>query len=129
MLKHTKQKEVILRVLRSTNSHPTALWIYDGVRRELPHVSLATVYRNLRQLAGRGEVLELQFGGPLSHFEGRTDKHNHFICDSCGHIFDVDGPVDGELNDQIAQKTGFKISHYRLVFYGICRECELALRL
>ncbi|MBI4188597.1 MAG: transcriptional repressor [Chloroflexi bacterium] len=123
ILKRTKQKEAILTVLRNTTFHPTAIWIFEVVRKEIPNISLATVYRNLKQLAERDQVLELQFDGSMSHFDGRTDKHSHFICDDCGCIFDVD-ETGNELSDQIARKTGLKISHYRLVFHGVCRMCQ-----
>ena len=127
MLKKTKQKEVILRVLQSTNSHPTATWIYDEVRKELPHISLATVYRNLRQSRERGEILELDIGGSLSRFDHRTDNHEHFWCDKCNQILDVNEPIDEKVNGRVVGKTGFQVSHYRRVFHGLCRECQLTL--
>lgn len=124
MLKKTKQKEVILRVLRSTTSHPTATWIYDEVRKEIPNISLGTVYRNLRLLKERGEILELELNGTASRFDARTDNHDHFTCEKCGHVFDIDEPVGQKFNGRVARKTGFKISYYRLEFHGLCRECQ-----
>ena len=118
MVKKTKQKEVILRVLRGTTSHPTASWIYDEVRREIPNISLATVYRNLKLLKERGEILELEFNGTLGRFDARTDNHYHFRCEKCNRVFDVDAPVGEELNGVVARKTGFKVSHYYLEFLG-----------
>lgn len=127
MLKRTKQKEAILRVLRSTNFHPTAVWIYDEVRTELPNISLATVYRNLKVLLGRGEISELELNGSSSRFDPRTDEHDHFWCDKCHRISDVDEPADKKLNGRVARETGFEISFSRVVFYGLCRECRLTL--
>ena len=124
MVKRTKQKEVILRVLRNTASHPTAAWTYDEVRKEIPNISLATVYRNLKLLKESGEILELELNGTLGRFDARTDNHYHFRCEKCGRVFDVDEPVDKELNGRVARKTGFKISHYYLEFLGLCRECQ-----
>ena len=124
MVKKTKQKEVILRVLRSTNSHPTATWIYAEVRKEIPNISLGTVYRNLRLLRERGGILELELSGTASRFDARTDNHVHFTCEKCGQVFDIDEPVSKKLNGRVARKTGFKISHSRLEFRGLCRECQ-----
>lgn len=124
MLKKTRQKELILRVLKSTPSHPTAVWIYDEVRKEMPNISLATVYRNLRLLREIGEILELEFSSSPNRFDPRTDNHGHFICERCNLIRDLDEPVNKRLTGRIARKTGFKISYYTIEFRGLCRECQ-----
>ena len=51
----TKQRKLILEVLRNTNTHPTADWIYEQVKKEIPNISLGTVYRNLRLLSEMGK--------------------------------------------------------------------------
>ena len=124
MIKRSKQKEAILRVLRNTTSHPTATWIYDEVRKEIPNISLATVYRNLRLLKETGGILELELNNAPSRFDARTDSHHHFCCEQCGRVFDVDEAIDKKLNGKVAQKTGFEISHSQLEFYGLCPECQ-----
>ena len=123
-MKRTKQKEAILRVLRSTTSHPTADWVYDEVRKEIPNISLGTVYRNLKLLRQRGEISEIDLSSTFSRFDGNPDNHYHFRCEKCGRVFDVDEPINKELDERIAQKTGFKISHHRLEFRGLCKECR-----
>ena len=123
-MKRTKQKEAILRVLSSTTSHPTADWVYAEVRKEIPNISLGTVYRNLKLLRQSGEISEIDFSSTFSRFDGNPGNHYHFRCEKCGCVFDVDEPVNKELNERIAQKTGFKISHHRLEFRGLCRECQ-----
>ena len=105
-------------------SHPTVAWIYDEVRKEIPNISLGTVYRNLRLLRERGEILELELNGTSSRFDGKTNEHYHFRCEKCGRVFDVDEPVDKKLDGRVARKTGFKISHYYLEFLGLCRESQ-----
>ncbi len=52
----TKQRKAILKVLKHTDSHPTADWIYEKVREEIPNISLGTVYRNLNVLAELGKI-------------------------------------------------------------------------
>jgi len=124
MLRRTKQKEAILKVLRSINSHPTVDWIYNEVRKEIPDISLGTVYRNLKLLRESGEILEIDLSGAFSRFDGNPDNHYHFRCEKCGRVFDVDEPVNKELDERVAQKTGFKILHHRLEFRGLCKECQ-----
>jgi Fur family peroxide stress response transcriptional regulator len=124
MEKKTRQKEAILKVLQATRSHPTADWVYREVRKELPNISLGTVYRNLRILSKRGEILELDLSGSLSRFDCNTEDHYHFRCDRCAKIFDLDEAVDKEINERIAQSTGFWITHHRLEFRGLCMDCQ-----
>jgi Fur family peroxide stress response transcriptional regulator len=124
MARKSKQKEAILRVLKGTTSHPGADWVYEQVKREIPNISLGTVYRNLKLLKQEGEILELDLASTLSRFDGNSQDHYHFRCEQCGRIFDVDEPVDEEIDDRVAQKTGFKVSHHRLEFRGLCKDCQ-----
>lgn len=120
----SKQKDSILRVVKGTNSHPTAEWIYAQVRREIPNISLGTVYRNLKLLKQGGEILELGLVGSLSRFDGITQNHYHFRCEQCDRIFDVDEPVNKEVDKRIAQKTGFTVFYHVLEFRGRCQNCQ-----
>jgi Fur family peroxide stress response transcriptional regulator len=124
MHRDTKQRQAILNLLRGMTSHPTANRIFDEVRKVIPNISKGTVYRNLRILRETGQISELNLSGTVSRFEGRQDNHYHFRCDNCGRVFDVDEPVDIELNRRVAGKTGFKISYHQLEFRGLCRDCQ-----
>jgi Fe2+ or Zn2+ uptake regulation protein len=129
MARKTKQKEAILKVLKGTTSHPSADWIYEEVRKELPNISLGTVYRNLKLLRESGDILEIDLSGTVSRFNGNSENHYHFRCEQCGRVFDIDEPVDEKIDERIARKTGFKISHHRLEFRGLCKECQKSQRL
>jgi Fur family peroxide stress response transcriptional regulator len=124
MSRKTRQKEAILAVLRSTNSHPAADWIYEEVRKDIPNISLGTVYRNLRLLCKSREILELDMCGALARFDARQDNHYHFRCEKCGQVFDVDLPVDDEIDGRLALETGFEVTSHRLEFRGLCRDCH-----
>ena len=92
--RRTKQREAILKVLKATDTHPTAQWIYEQVRRELQHISLGTVYQDLKLLKQNGEIEELKFCSNQSRFDGNTGKHSHFCCLKCNGVFDIKEPVD-----------------------------------
>jgi len=124
MNRQTKQREAILRLLRSARSHYTADQIYDKVRRELPNISKGTVYRNLKVLQEMGLVSELSLNGSLSRFEAKRESHYHFRCECCGKVFDLDEPVNHELNQKIAEKTGFQVTHHQTEFRGLCKDCQ-----
>jgi Fe2+ or Zn2+ uptake regulation protein len=124
MRRETKQREAILRVLTNTRSHPTADWIYEEVKKEIPNISKGTVYRNLQVLQESGFVSELNLNGTVSRFEAKRERHYHFRCEQCGRVIDVDQPVDRDLDQKVADRTGLKISYHQLEFRGICHDCQ-----
>ena len=124
MIKKSKQREAIIRVLRSTTSHPSAVWIYEEVKKEIPNVALATVYRNLRMLKQSGEISEVCVVDDTALFDGNTQQHYHFRCDRCGKVLDLDEPIDTTIETTIANKTGLKITHHHLELGGLCLDCQ-----
>jgi Fur family peroxide stress response transcriptional regulator len=118
----TAPRRLILAVVRGADSHPTAEWVHAEVRRRLRSVSLGTVYRNLRLLAQHGFLAEIH-QGPSVRFDARVDRHHHFTCGACGRIFDLTEPVDTRLNTRVAARTGFRVSHHRIEFHGLCAGC------
>jgi len=124
MRRDTKQREAILKILRNTKAHPTADQIYDEVRKIIPNISKGTVYRNLQVLQEDGSVTELNINGTLSRYEAKQADHYHFRCEKCGRVFDLDEPVNEELNERMSRKTGFEISHHQTEFRGLCKDCQ-----
>ncbi|MGI6176429.1 MAG: Fur family transcriptional regulator [Christensenellales bacterium] len=119
--KHSKQREEILQLLRSVDTHPTADWIYRELKPKMPDLSLGTVYRNLSLFVKNGQIQRLTFGSSLDHFDGNPQPHAHFCCAECGHIYDVDFEGLDTLSD--ALHTTHTIQGCRLEFYGICAHC------
>ncbi len=119
----TRQKKVILEILKNTKSHPTADWVYAEARKVLPEISLGTVYRNLNTLCQAGEILELNYGSSFSRFDGNPQNHYHFVCTSCGAVMDLDLPVMVELEQNLQEATGLRVTHHRMEFYGQCCTC------
>jgi Fe2+ or Zn2+ uptake regulation protein len=128
MRRKTRQRVAILEVLEGVRTHPSADWIYNEVRKKIPHISKGTVYRNLMVLEEEGAVIELNVDGTVGRYEIRQDNHYHFICNQCGRIFDLNGPVETKLNVKFAKKTGFKITHHQLEFRGLCKDCQRGIK-
>ncbi len=122
----TPQRKAILEELKKDYSHPTADVIYERVRKKLPKISLATVYRNLELMAEEGIIQKLTIESQM-HFDGQIESHFHIYCTKCGKIADIwqDIPVKDLLGNL---KTDFSIHGYSLVFYGICPECQKKTR-
>lgn len=120
----TKQRKEILRVLKSTKSHPTADWIYEKVKNKIPNISLGTVYRNLNVLADQKKITVLDYGSSHSRYDGNPNHHYHFKCKKCGGVYDLNIDFDMNLNEKINNKTEFTAHSHRLEFSGICPDCQ-----
>jgi Fur family transcriptional regulator, peroxide stress response regulator len=125
MARKSLQRDTILRVVRNTTVHPGADWVYEQVRKEIPSVSMGTVYRNLKLLAQAGEIKELDIPGSLSRFDGNISNHYHIRCEKCRRIFDLDEEIKITIERGIAGKSGFKIKRHYLEFIGVCSECQV----
>ena len=122
-LRRTEPRRLILDAVRATDSHPSAFSVYRAVRRRLPRVSLATVYRNLRRLAAEGFLLE-RAGADGLRFDGNTERHDHFTCVACRRVFDVAPARVARERQRIAASTGFEVLDHRIEFYGRCAGCR-----
>lgn len=118
--KRSKQREKVLDIVRSTKTHPTADWVFHEVRKELPNISLATVYRNLNLLAESGEISEVICDGQL-RFDANKEEHFHFICKSCKGIFDID---EARVTPDFKLPRGYVVQDLRIDFYGTCPTCQ-----
>ncbi len=124
MQRKSRYREAIARILQDTRSHPSAEWIYEEVRKELPEIGLATVYRNLRLMKEAGEIVDLRAADSTAHFDGDTRIHYHFLCDRCGRIIDLDEPVDATVENRVERRTGLKVNRHHLMLFGLCLECR-----
>ncbi len=121
----TKQRRAILAVLRGSNAHPDADWVYSEVKKVLPHVSLGTIYRSLEALEKAGLIASLAVDF-RRHYDANPSEHQHIVCNTCGHIVDVHLPtplLEG-LEHHAASEADFDITGHRVEFYGFCPGCR-----
>ncbi len=121
--KHSRKREEILRVLRSTKSHPDAAWVFDRLRASIPDLSLGTVYRNLALFKRDGTILSVGTFDGVEHFDADLLPHDHFVCRRCKRILDLP-PLDRALDREAEKRTGASVESHALVFYGLCAECK-----
>ena len=120
---YSKQREAIYSFLSGRKDHPTADVVYENIRKELPAISLGTVYRNLRVLCEAGRIRKVDCGDGLDHFDANTLVHQHFICEECGKIEDIFlGDLDS-LKTMASDAYGGRVVSTDIVFRGICPEC------
>ena len=119
----TLQRKTILNILRQTKSHPSADEIYELVRKQLPRISLGTVYRNLEVLVKMGLIQKLELGGTIKRFDWNPNKHYHIRCLCCGQVDDAPIAPLNKLEDELYGATIFSIIGHRLEFEGFCPDC------
>ncbi len=123
--RNTQQRRIIYEILKDTDIHPTADWIYSEVRKVIPNISLGTVYRNLKVLKEEGIIIEIT-DGKQSRFDARIDNHFHFKCNTCGSIYDIESSEVPNLNKDSLERKGFEVESMDITFNGICPNCKMA---
>lgn len=122
--KHFRKRDAILACIRSTTEHPSAEWIYEAVKSQIPDISLATVYRNLSLFKEQGMITSLGTVNGVERFDANTEPHVHFICTGCGSVLDLTGmQVPEELNSAAARDSGGRVDSCQLSFTGMCGNC------
>lgn len=124
-LRTTKQRQVILEQLRNMHTHPTAVEVYELVRKKLPKISLGTVYRNLELLSEIGLIQKLEMAGTQKRFDGVKENHYHVRCIVCGRVDDVDFEPLDTVNDAMRRVSNYDVLWHRLEFVGICPHCRM----
>jgi Fe2+/Zn2+ uptake regulation proteins len=119
----TKQRSIILEVLRSVKTHPTADELYTLVRERLPRISLGTVYRNLDILAASGDILRLDRAGEQKRFDGDISPHYHVRCNGCGRVGDLFMSIPLPDITRI-QAENFDVQGVEVIFFGLCDHCR-----
>ncbi len=123
-LNRSHQREVIYRVIAGTESHPTAETIYEQAQREVPSLSLGTVYKNLSVLIGLGLVREVHaVKGPV-RYDANNRHHHHFVCEVCGQVMDLPADVLSEKPLAHPALKEFKITDVDILFHGRCNTCS-----
>ena len=121
----TRQKQLIMSVLREAAVPLTAGEIYARCVQRQPTLAKSTVYRNLEAMQGRGEVSAgLLENGERLYAAAEPHAHKHYmICKDCNARLDLPAcPLDA-LEKEIARRDGFTVTDHVIQLYGYCREC------
>ena len=123
-LKHSKKRDAILEIMRSTTEHPSAEWIYSQLKPMYPDLSLGTVYRNLTRFREEGVIVSVGTVNGQERFDATVEPHTHFICKCCGAVLDFHGlRLDDDLDHRAEEEFGMKIDQHELTFHGTCSKC------
>jgi len=122
-IKPTFQRLKILEYMsRNMKNHPTVEMIHEELLKDIPTISLTTVYNTLNTLLEKGLVSAVTITGTETRYDLETLSHHHFLCKNCGKIIDIvvtcpfaEGRKRLGLGHRIEEVHGY--------FKGICRDC------
>jgi Fur family transcriptional regulator, peroxide stress response regulator len=124
----TEQRLAIFEALASSREHPSAEQIHRAVRKRIPSLSLATVYKNLESLKKIGAIADVNPLHEEARYEaalpgmGAGKPHHHLVCISCKKVRDL---FDHELDGlQVRDAQGFDVRAVRVQAEGLCPDCR-----
>jgi Fe2+ or Zn2+ uptake regulation protein len=124
IVRFTRQRQAVLEVVRASSEHPDAAHVFEEVRRVVPSISLGTVYRSLDALVKEGHLIQIQQPGMSTRYDARLDDHAHFVCATCGEVFDVMTPLPDLVNLVTSSLPGFEVREAKVAFHGVCTRCK-----
>lgn len=123
----TPQRLAIFRELAATDRHPSAEELHTAVRRQMPTLSLATVYKTLDTLAVIGAVRPVSRLGARGRWDANLEPHHHLVCTACGDVSDVTEPaLDAAAAParRVAARHGFAAAGHAVEIFGRCAACR-----
>lgn len=124
-LRMTNQREIILRELIKSQRHLTADELYDIVKKLMPRISLATVYRNLEILSEARMIGKLEISGRQKRFDYDPSEHDHIYCVACHRVDNLDMAHKELTAEEFGAVVGYSVTGYRLEIVGVCPECQM----
>lgn len=119
----THQRQVIYSALQELEGHPSPEAVYERVRRRIPSVSLATVYKNLRTFAESGLIREVSLHHGSTRLETNAAPHHHLVCSRCRTIIDLEESAFVPPRLKRKAPGGFKVQRFLVEVIGLCEFC------
>ncbi len=117
----TRPKQIIIDYLSAKRQHITAEQLYNTLKENQTRIGIATVYRNLNELAELGVLNRITYVGQPTHYEYWHESHAHFYCEHCHSIHDIQVP-DNSI-DNLKHWQGHYVKEKKIELRGICQRC------
>lgn len=120
-LRLTHQRLEVVRELAAAHDHPDADELCRRVRGRVPTISLDTVYRTLAVFVDRGLVARVTTPR-ATRFDPDLAPHHHFVCTSCGELYDVPPRFAAVRAVEAIPGVG-RVRTVCVEFHGVCAAC------
>ena len=124
----THQRQVLYDVMRTMPGHPSPEEVYARVKKRIPAISLATVYKNIHLFVERGVLKEVSMHHGSLRVELNSHQHHHMVCSHCKAIADIEEKDLGMLPALRRLPGGFQVERYAIDAIGICAACRKTKR-
>ena len=120
--RNTEQRDAIALVMANARRPLRPDDVLEQAQEHVPALGIATVYRNLKRMADKGELRAVELPGQRTTLYERAHlhHHHHFHCGGCDRVFDID-VCPGDFSSMIP--SGFSVQGHDLVLYGDCPAC------
>jgi Fur family peroxide stress response transcriptional regulator len=122
----THQRQVLYEVMKSMHGHPSPEEVYAKVRKKVPAISLATVYKNIHLFVENGVFREVSMHHGSVRVEMNGEEHHHMVCSKCKAITDIGEDELGLVAKRNKLPGGFLVERYAVDVIGVCAECQMA---
>ncbi len=124
-LKHTGQRDTILRTFLETREHLSTDELHRLVKKKDPKIGFTTVYRTLKLFAECGLASEVAFHDGIARYEHQYNRrsHHHMICTECGGSVEFFSPEVDRLEQEIGRRYHYHTTRHTFQIYGTCEEC------
>ncbi len=119
----THQRQIIYETVMSLSGHPSPEVIYGKVRRKIPSISLATVYKNIQTFLDSGMLREVSLHHGAMRVEPNHEPHHHLVCVRCRSIEDLEESRLGPVRLRHKLPYGFQVKRIAVDILGICQAC------
>ncbi len=120
----THQRQVLYEVMQGMDGHPSPEEIYARVKRKIPAISLATVYKNIHLFVESGVLREVSLHHGSRRVEMNEHEHHHMVCSRCKSITDIQPEELGLPAQRRTLPGGFLVERYAVDVIGICSRCQ-----
>ena len=120
----THQRQVLYEAMQKMHGHPSPEDVYLRVRRRIPSISLATVYKNIHLFIESGILREVSLHHGSLRVEMNAHAHHHLICVVCKSITDIDEAALPLAAKPKRLPGGFRAERYAVDVLGRCQACQ-----
>ena len=120
----THQRQVLYEAMKSMDGHPSPEEVYARVKKKVPAISLATVYKNIHLFVESGVFQKVSMHHGSVRVEMNGEPHHHMVCSKCRKITDIGEKELGLVAKRSRLPDGFLVERYAVDAIGVCASCQ-----